>query len=83
MAKQILVAYFTWSGNTRKIANLIHKEIGRTICEIQPAVPYPNSYRAVVEQAKKEIQAGYKPPLKSKIDYIESYDTIFVGSPNW
>lgn len=83
MAKQILVAYFTWSENTRKIASLIHKEIGGTICEIQPAVPYPTSYRAVVEQAKKEIQAGYKPPLKSKIDHIESYDTIFVGSPNW
>ena len=83
MAKQILIVYFTWSGNTCKIANLIHKEIGGTIFEIQPEVPYPNSYNATVEQAKKEIQAGYKPPLKTKIDHIESYDIIFVGSPNW
>lgn len=53
MAKQILIVYFTWSGNTCKIANLIHKEIGGTIFEIQPEVPYPNSYNATVEQAKK------------------------------
>ncbi|WP_245522857.1 flavodoxin [Thermoanaerobacter italicus] len=83
MAKQILIVYFTWSGNTRKIANLIHKEIGGTTFEIQPKVPYPSSYNEVVAQAKKEIQTEYKPPLKTKIDHIESYDIIFVGSPNW
>lgn len=83
MAKQILIVYYTWSGNTRKIAELIHKEVGGRICEITPEVSYPNSYNAVVEHAKKEIQAGYKPPLKTKIEHIELYDIIFVGSPNW
>ena len=83
MAEHILVVYFSHSGNTYKIANLIHQEVGGTIHEIQPEVPYPNSYNAVVDQAKKEIQAGYKPALQSTPDHIESYDTIFVGSPNW
>jgi flavodoxin len=83
MAEHILIAYFSRSGNTRKIASLIHQEVGGTIHEIQPEVPYPNSYDAVVDQAKKEIQAGYKPALQSTLDHIESYDTIFVGSPNW
>jgi flavodoxin len=83
MAEHILIAYYSRSGNTRTIANLIHQEVGGTIHEIQPEVPYPNSYNAVVDQAKKEIQAGYKPALQSTLDHIESYDTIFVGSPNW
>ena len=83
MTEHVLVAYFSRSGNTRKIANLIHQEVGGTLYEIQPQVPYPNSYDAVVDQAKKEIQAGYKPALQSTLDHIESYDTIFVGSPNW
>ena len=83
MAEHILVVYFSHSGNTRKIANLIHQEVGGIIHEIQPEVPYPNSYNAVVDQAEKEIQAGYKPALQSTLDHIESYDTIFVGSPNW
>jgi flavodoxin len=83
MAEQLLIVYFSHSGNTRKIANLIHREVGGAIHEIQPKVPYPNSYNAVVDQAKQEIQAGYKPAVQSTLDHIESYDTIFVGSPNW
>ncbi|MBN1933731.1 MAG: NAD(P)H-dependent oxidoreductase [Anaerolineae bacterium] len=83
MAERILVVYFSHSGNTHKIATLIHQEVGGAIHEIQPKVPYPNSYNAVVDQAKKEIQAGYKPALQSTLDRIEAYDTIFVGSPNW
>jgi flavodoxin len=83
MAEHILIVYFSRSGNTRKIANLIHQEVGGTMYEIQPQVPYPNSYNATVDQAKKEIQAGYKPALRSTLDHVEAYDTIFVGSPNW
>jgi flavodoxin len=83
MAEPILIACFSRSGNTRKIANLIQQEVGGTLHEIRPEVPYPDSYNAVLDQAKKEIQAGYKPALQSALDHIESYNTIFVGSPNW
>jgi len=58
MAEQILVVYFSRSGNTRKIANLIHQEVGGTIHEIQPEAPYPNSYDAVVDQAGKKYRQG-------------------------
>jgi flavodoxin len=83
MAGHVLIAYFSRSGNTRRIANLIQQEVGGTLYEIQVAVPYPASYNAVVEQAKKEIQAGHRPTLQSTLDQVESYDTVFVGSPNW
>ncbi|MBC7321071.1 flavodoxin [bacterium] len=83
MSKNVLIVYFSWSGNTRKIANIIHREIGGTVVEIIPEHSYPNSYNATVEQAKREIQQGYKPPIKTRIDNIDLYDTIFVGSPNW
>ena len=83
MAENILIVYSSRSGNTRKIASLIQGEVGGTLHEIQPAVPYPRSYDAVVDQAGEEIQAGYMPALQTKLDHIESYDTVFVGSPNW
>jgi flavodoxin len=83
MSGHILIAYYSRSGNTRKIANLIQQEIGGTLHEIQPEVPYPSSYHATVDQAKEEIQAGYRPVLRSTLDHIESYDTVLVGSPNW
>ena len=46
MAEHILVVYFSHSGNTYKIAKVIHQEVGGTIHEIQPEVPYPN-YRKI------------------------------------
>ncbi len=57
--------------------------MGGTLYEIQPETPYPTNYNAVVEQAKKEIRAGYLPALKNKITDFEAYDTVFVGTPNW
>ena len=83
MAEQILIAYYSRTGNTQRIANIIRQLAGGTLHQIQPEAPYPASYNAVVDQAKEEIQAGYKPALRSTIDHIETYDTIFVGSPNW
>jgi len=83
MAGQVLVVYFSRSGNTRRMANFIHQQVGGTLHEIQPEKPYPDSYNATVDQAKREIKAGHKPALRSTLDHIEAYDTIFVGSPNW
>lgn len=57
----ILIIYYSWSGNTRKIAHIIQKEVGGDMVEIIPENPYPSSYNATVEQAKKEIKMDYKP----------------------
>ena len=83
MKRKILIAYYSHSTNTKKIATMIQHEVGGTLCEIQPEVEYPTVYHAVVEQAKQEIQMGVYPAIKSKIGDIEAYDTIFIGSPNW
>ncbi|MEN2984814.1 MAG: flavodoxin [Dictyoglomaceae bacterium] len=83
MDKNILIAFYSWSGNTKKIAKLIHDEVGGNLFEIEPEIPYPSSYNATVEQAKKEIKEGYKPPIKGKIENFEIYDVIFIGTPNW
>lgn len=80
---KILVVYFSRSGNTREIARQIQNNLGGDIVELQTVDPYPREYDAVVKQAKQEIESGYKPALKTKIDNIKSYDLVFVGSPNW
>lgn len=81
--KKILVAYFSHSGNTKEIARQIKEATGGDIFEIVPIKPYPTEYQAVVAQAKKEINANFKPELKNKVENINQYDVIFVGSPNW
>jgi len=81
--RKILVAYFSHSGNTREIANQIHKSVGGDIFEVQVVKPYPNEYDAVVKQARQELASGDKPALKTRIENIKSYDLVFIGYPNW
>jgi len=78
-----LVAYFSHSGNTREIALQVQLATGASTFEIAPVNPYPEDYDAVVEQAKRELTADYRPPLKFSVSDLEAYDVIYVGSPNW
>lgn len=78
-----LVAYFSHSGNTRVIANQIHKSVCDDIFEIVTVDPYPSDYDDVVEQARKELREEYRPKLKTKVENMESYNVVFVGYPNW
>jgi flavodoxin len=81
--KNILVAYFSYSGNTREIADQIHKSVSGDIFEIQSVKPYPDDYDAVVKQARQELKSGEKPALKTKVVNIKPYDLVFIGYPNW
>ena len=82
-AKKILVVYYSYSGNTQIVAKQIQKGTGGDIFELQTVNAYPKEYQAVVDQAKKEVNSGYKPALKAKVQDISQYDIIFVGSPCW
>ncbi len=83
MQDKNLVVYYSHSGNTKKIAEIIHNKVGGDIIEIEAKEAYSKDYNTVVEQAKKEITSGYMPELKIDIEDIISYNNIFIGSPNW
>ena len=80
---RVLVAYYSWGGNTRFAAEKIQQLTGGTLFEIKPAKAYPADYNACVELAKKEINAGVRPELAENVRDFAKYDVIFVGSPNW
>lgn len=79
----VLVAYFSRSGNTRVIAGQIHSAQDAALFEIQPARPYPEDYLETVEQARRERDRGYRPPLKAPVPEFARYQTIFLGFPIW
>lgn len=81
--KKVLVAYFSWGGNTRKIANQIHDAVGGDIFEIRTVKPYPNEYKPTTEVAKKELTDNARPAIQGKIDNMADYDVIFIGYPIW
>lgn len=81
--KNILVAYFSHSGNTQVIANQIHESVGGSIFKITTVVPYSTDYDTVVDKAKQEQKDNYRPKLATKVENMNSYDVIFVGYPDW
>ncbi len=80
---KILIAYFSYSGNTQEIALKINEMVGGVLFRIEPAKKYPESYQDVLKVGKDEIIRKYRPPLKKKLENIEKFDVIFIGSPNW
>jgi flavodoxin len=80
---KILVAYFSYSGNTRYAAEQIKKNTGGTLFEIKPVKAYPADYSTCVAQARKECGSGFKPKLTTAVKDMGQYDVIFIGSPNW
>ena len=82
-AKKVLVAYFSWSGNTRNLAHQIQGLTGGDLFEIETVKAYPEKYRSCTEYAKKEKEADARPALKSKVKDMDAYDVVYVGFPNW
>lgn len=78
-----IIAYYSYSGNTREVATAISNELGVDIFEIATKEIYPKDYNETILQAKNEINKKYTPELKTTISDIEKYDIIFLGTPNW
>lgn len=80
---KVLIVYLTRTANTKAVAEIIQKQVGGKLVELELISPYPTNYKAHVAQVVKENNDGYLPPLKTKIDGIESYHRIFIGFPTW
>lgn len=78
-----LIVYYSYTGNTKTIAEKIHKEIGGDIAEIKTVVPYKGNYNSIVEQGKKEVNQGYMPEIEPLGVNLKEYDTIILGTPVW
>ena len=70
---RVLIAYYSWGGNTKYAAAQIQKATGGTLFEIKPVKPYPSEYRECTVQARKEIQEGVRPELAAKVEDMGKY----------
>jgi len=81
--KKVLVAYFSWSGNTKEAAHYIAQKVGAEEFEIIREKAYPKEYNACTEDAKAEKEAGERPAIKGKVENMAQYDVVFVCVPVW
>ncbi len=75
--------YLSRTNNTKAIAEIIQKNVDGILVALELEKPYPENYKATVQQVVDENASGYLPPLKTKIDSIEKYNIVFVGFPTW
>lgn len=81
--KKVLIVYLTRTKNTKTVAEILHKIVGGDLVELELTNPYPENYKAHVEQVVKENETDFLPPIKTKIEDFEKYDVVFVGFPTW
>ena len=82
-----LVAYFSASGVTAKVADMLADAVGADIYEIRPETPYTKAdlnwmdkkSRSTIEMNDK----SFRPAIADKDAKIDQYDTIFIGFPIW
>lgn len=78
-----LILYYSYGGNTRRIAEMIQKELGGDLAEIETVKPYTGSYEAIVDQGQREVNSGFMPRLKPLLVDVRGYDRVILGSPVW
>ena len=81
--KKVLVAYFSWGGTTRRMAEAIQEVTNGDIFEIEPVVAYPTSYTPCTEVALEERDNDARPVIKDKVADWDKYDIVFIGCPVW
>ena len=82
-----LVAFFSASGTTKKVADMIAEEAKADLFEIEPKIPYTKAdldwmnkkSRSSVEMSDKK----YRPAIMKKEMDMSSYDEILLGFPIW
>lgn len=82
-----LVAYFSDSGVTAKVAERLSEAIGADLYEIEPQVPYTKADLDWMDKKSRSTiemsDPTSRPAIRGKRDNMEDYDTVFVGFPIW
>lgn len=82
-----LVAYFSASGVTAKVAEKLAKVTGADLFEIKPEVPYTKAdLNWMNKKSRSSIEMSdqsCRPAIATKVDNMADYDTVFVGFPVW
>lgn len=82
-----LVAYFSTSGVTARVAEVLAETIGADLFSIEPSIPYT---KEDLDWTNKKSRSSLemnnpcsRPPIARKRDNMDVYGTIYVGFPIW
>ncbi|MCR5414032.1 MAG: NAD(P)H-dependent oxidoreductase [Kiritimatiellae bacterium] len=81
---KILVAYYSWSGNTKFAAETISAALGGVkLIEIKAVKPYPSGMNECCDEAEGECKGKKLREIEPTGVNVADYDAVLVGTPNW
>lgn len=81
--RKILVAYFSATGNTQRLAEQIIAATGADAFRIEAAEPYAANPYDDSDRIQNESYNDLRPGVATLPDNVDDYDVIFIGSPIW
>lgn len=78
-----LLVYFSYTGHTKYIAEIIKQNINCDVIRLEPAIPYSNDYNKVVNDEQNQESSDIIPEIKDINIDLDLYDTIIIGTPVW
>lgn len=79
----ILIAYFSHTGNTEGVAEVLADMTGGDLFEIIPVEDYPTDYNACLEQAQQELNDNARPAISNTVENMDQYEVVMIGFPIW
>ncbi|BBM56767.1 flavodoxin [Leptotrichia trevisanii] len=84
---KVLVAYFSATGTTKKVAEKLAKATGGNLFEIKPQVEYTSedlNWNDKKSRSSVEMNDEFsRPEIENVVENIDDYDTVLVGFPVW
>lgn len=84
MNKKVLIAYYSWSGHTAKLAQLLQQVTGGTLYEIKVGADvFSSDMYATSDIATKQRAEQALPELVGALPDVSQYATVLIGGPVW
>ena len=87
MSKKVLIAYFSASGVTARVAKTMADAVGADLYEICPEQPYTSADLNWMDKKSRSTvemnDPACRPAIAGEVQNMDQYDTVLVGFPVW
>ena len=74
------IVYYSYSGNTKSIVDMIKEKVNADVFEIKPKTPYSTNYDVVVDLRQEEVNSNTLREIEDININLYNYDTIILAT---
>ena len=75
------IVYYSYSGNTKTIVDMIKEKVSADVYEIKPKTPYSTDYDEVVDLGQDEVNSNTLREIENVDINLDNYDTVILATP--